>query len=128
MTKSHTSRPPKRVTRSVLRGFRKRCPNCGRGRIYRRYLKPVGQCERCDEPLGHIRTDDFAPWLTILVLGHILVPSVFAIERLYAPPLWLHAAIWGPLIPLIIFMVLPHTKGACLGLMWALGLSGDERQ
>lgn len=128
MTKSHTSRPPKRVMRSVLRGLRKRCPNCGQGRIYRRYLKPVEQCERCGEPLGHIRTDDFAPWLTILVLGHVLVPSVFAIERLYSPPLWVHATVWGPLIVLLVLSVLPHTKGACLGLMWALGLSGDERQ
>jgi len=28
----------------------------------------------------------------------------------------------------VVLALLPHTKGACLGLMWALGLTGDEYQ
>lgn len=125
MTQTKTSKP---ILRSVLRGLRKRCPNCGKGRVFGRYLKPVQQCDHCGEPYDHIRTDDFAPWVTILVMGHILVPSVYAIERLYMPPLWLHAAVWGPMIVALVLILLPHSKGACLGLMWALGLRGDERQ
>ena len=125
MTERKTSKP---IVRSVLRGLRKRCPNCGEGRIFGRYLKPTQQCERCHEPYDHIRTDDFAPWLTIIVLGHFLVPGMYTMERLYSPPLWVHGAVWGPFTVLAVLLVLPHVKGACLGLMWALGLRGDERQ
>ncbi|MBC8339887.1 MAG: DUF983 domain-containing protein [Rhodospirillales bacterium] len=120
-----TSKP---ILRSIFRGFRKRCPNCGKGHIYGRYIKPADCCHTCQEPLAHIRTDDFAPWLTIILMGHLLVPTIYGIERMYQPPLWVHASVGGPLIILLVLALLPHTKGACLGLMWALGLTGDERQ
>ncbi|NQV85285.1 MAG: DUF983 domain-containing protein [Rhodospirillales bacterium] len=118
----------KLVLRSIFRGLRKRCPKCAQGSIYLRYITPVECCPSCQEPLGHIRTDDFAPWLTILVLGHFLVPGVYGFERAFTPPIWLHMVLWGPLIILLVLGLLPHTKGACLGFMWALGLSGDEQQ
>ena len=97
------------------------------GRIYERYLKPVSACANCGEALGHIRTDDFAPWLTILVLGHILVPLLGTIDYFFTPPLWLivlSAVASGAILALA---VLPHAKGLCLGMMWALGLKGDEQ-
>jgi uncharacterized protein (DUF983 family) len=124
MTSNKTSRP---ILRSIFRGLRKRCPGCGRGNIYKNYIKPAECCPVCREPLGHIRTDDFAPWLTIVIMGHILVPTVWAVERFLEPPLWQHAVIEGPLIIGLVLALLPHTKGACLGFMWALGLSDDER-
>ena len=115
------------IRRSLWRGLRKRCPGCGAGRIFRRYLKPVSSCSHCGEALGHIRTDDFAPWLTILVLGHILVPLLGTIDYFFTPPLWLivlSAVASGAILALA---VLPHAKGLCLGMMWALGLKGDEQ-
>ena len=120
-----TSKP---IFRSIFRGLRKRFPNCGQGHIYKSYIKLAERCHACREPLGHIRTDDFAPWLTIIIMGHFLVPAVWAFERLYEPPLWLHASVAGPLIILLVLALLPHTKGVCLGFMWALNLSGDETQ
>ncbi|MBT3305458.1 MAG: DUF983 domain-containing protein [Alphaproteobacteria bacterium] len=118
----------KPILRSISRGLRKRCPKCGQGEIYKRYIKPVECCNACGEALGHIRTDDFAPWLTIIILGHFLVPAAYAFERIILPPLWVHAVLWGPLIILLVLGLLPYTKGVCLGFMWALGLSGDEKQ
>ncbi len=120
-----TSKP---ILRSIFRGVLKRCPNCGKGRIFGRYIKPEEHCQACQEPLGHYRTDDFAPWLTIIVIGHVLVPIIYGIELIYTPPLWLHMVLWGPLIILLVLVLLPHAKGACLGFMWALGLSGSEKQ
>src|SRR5688572_1409768 len=60
------------VLSSVFRGACARCPNCGRGRLFRAYLKPVESCAECHESLKHIRADDGPAWLTILVVGHIV--------------------------------------------------------
>jgi uncharacterized protein (DUF983 family) len=117
------------IPRSMWRGFRKRCPSCGAGRIFRRYLKPVDACDHCGAVLGEIRTDDFAPWLTILLLGHILVPVLGTVDYLYAPALWIILLFATALsaILVLLLLLLPHAKGLCLGLMWTLGLRGDEQ-
>jgi uncharacterized protein (DUF983 family) len=90
------------------------------------FLRPVDHCPHCGEAFGHIRTDDFAPWLTILALGHILLPAMITVERLWHPDLWLQALIWLPIAVEFIRAALPRAKGVALGLMWALGLRGDE--
>ena len=91
------------VKQAILRGFRKRCPNCGQGRIFRSFLKPTDGCSNCGEALSHIRTDDFAPWLTIVIVGHIIVPLILHVERNYPLPLDVQFYLWTPLV---IFLVL----------------------
>lgn len=117
------------LLRSVGRGLRKRCPNCGApGTLILDFLRPTPECSACGECFSHIRTDDFAPWLSILVLGHLLMPAAISVERLWHPPLWLHLLIWIPVAAELIVAFLPRAKGAALGLMWSLGLKGDEHQ
>lgn len=112
---------------SLWRGLLKRCPNCGTGRIFERYLKPAQNCSNCGEALGHIRTDDFAPWLTILLLGHVLVPTIGTIDYVLAPPLWIILLCVVGVGIISTLALLPHSKGLCLGLMWALRMRGDEQ-
>jgi len=123
-SEEETRRP---IRRSMWRGLLKRCPNCGTGRIFDRYLKPANSCSNCGEAFGHIRTDDFAPWLTILLLGHILVPVVGTIDFMLAPPLWIILLCVVVIGIILTLALLPHSKGLCLGLMWALRLRGDEQ-
>lgn len=121
---------PDRPTLSVslLRGLRQRCPSCGGGRLFRRYLKPSDSCDHCHSELGLIRADDLPAYLTIVVVGHIVVPLAFFVEKLYAPTVAMHMAIWLPTIIVMTLTLLPHIKGATIGLMWQLGIRGDERQ
>jgi len=116
------------LLRSVGRGFRKRCPNCGQGALVVQYLRPTSACPACGTGFDHIRTDDFAPWLTILILGHLLLPAAITVERLWYPPLWVHFLLWVPIGVEMVIVALPRAKGAALGLMWSLGLRGDEHQ
>ena len=44
------------------------------------------------------------------------------VERTYAPPLWLHAAIWLPLTLVLSLALLRPIKGATVGLMLSLGM------
>lgn len=127
------SRP---LLRSVWRGFRLRCPCCnqpglmqehsGRRRFFPA-LRPVSACPNCGESYDQIRTDDFAPWLSILALGHLLLPAIITVERLWQPPLWGQALIWLPIAVEFIRATLPRAKGTALGLMWALQIKGTEQ-
>ncbi|CAO3422186.1 DUF983 domain-containing protein [Azospirillum doebereinerae] len=117
---------PSKFTAS-LRGLIGRCPNCGEGRLLRNYLKPVDHCAVCGEAYGHLRADDAPPWMTILIVGHVVIPALLHVEQVYEPPTWVHMAIW-PLLALVMTLVLlPRCKGAVLGLLWSTGAPGSER-
>ena len=124
--------PPKLAVPTLLtalgRGFRRRCPRCGEHSAFAGYLKLAPACQNCGETLGHIRADDFPPYLTIVVVGHLIVPLILLAERAMAPPTWIHLAVWLPLTALLTLTLLPHIKGGVVGLMWHLGLRGDETQ
>jgi len=112
----------------VLWGIRMRCPSCGQSHIFYAYLKQIDACNSCEAQFGQIRTDDIAPYFTILIIGHIIAPLLFYVETTYAPPVWLHWAIWPLLTVILSLCILPRVKGAALAIMWHLRLRGDETQ
>ena len=77
---SSTSNNP--TKQAMIRGFLQRCPNCGKGHLFRAYLKQVDSCADCGEPFGHIRADDGPAWLTILITGHVVVGVALAVEMI----------------------------------------------
>ena len=113
---------------AVSRGLKRRCPACGHGRAFAGYLRQVDHCGRCGEQLGHIRADDFPPYLTIFLVGHIVVPALLMVEQTYQWPMQLHMLVWPALTLLLSLIVLPILKGGVLGYMWSMGLTGRERQ
>jgi uncharacterized protein (DUF983 family) len=114
------------VLLSLLRGARLSCPACGKGAMFRRYLKVADNCPDCGEALHHHRADDAPPYFTIVIVGHVVVGLMLAVEMAYRPPLWLHAAIWLPLTLLLALLLLPPIKGALVGLQWALLMHGFD--
>jgi uncharacterized protein (DUF983 family) len=114
------------VLTAMLRGAKLTCPSCGRGAMYRRYLKVADECPSCGEELHHHRADDAPPYFTIVIVGHVVVSLLLAVEMAYRPPLWLHAALWLPLTVLLALVLLPPIKGALVGLQWALLMHGFD--
>ncbi|MGD9784854.1 MAG: DUF983 domain-containing protein [Hyphomicrobiaceae bacterium] len=112
------------VTSAMLRGWRQRCPSCGNGELYERYLKVRPSCPSCGEELHHHRADDAPPYFTMLITGHVVVGLLLSVETAYAPPVWVHAALWGPMILIMSLLLLPRIKGALIGLQWALRMHG----
>ncbi|WNK01268.1 DUF983 domain-containing protein [Thalassospiraceae bacterium LMO-JJ14] len=112
----------------LWRGFRKSCPRCGKGRLFRKFLKATENCASCQQHLGDIRADDFPPYLTMVVVGHIIVPLILFTEREFQPSITLHLSVWLPATAVLAFWFLPRLKGMIIGLMLHLGLRGDERQ
>ena len=104
---------------AIWRGVRQRCPACGSGDLFAAYLKPVGRCGTCGEDLSHIRAEDGPSWLTILMLGPILVPIVFLLT-MSGMPIYLLAPITGVGIFGAVLALLPRVKGGFVGVLWAL--------
>ena len=111
---------------SLLRGALLKCPACGRGAMFRRYLKVADACQVCGEELHHHRADDAPAYFTIVIVGHIVVSLVLAVEMAYRPALWVHMALWLPLTVILTLLFLPCVKGALVGLQWALRMHGFD--
>ena len=108
------------VLTSMLRGAKLTCPSCGKGSMFRRYLKVADECPSCGEELHHHRADDAPPYFTIFVVGHIVVPGMLLLEQNVHPPSWVHMVTWVPVTLLLTLALLPPIKGAVIGAQWAL--------
>lgn len=105
----------------LFRGLLRRCPKCGKGRIFNGYLTIKKECPICRESLEGIRTDDAAPWATILVVGHLLAPVIpFAIK--YDISTWALTALLVGLALVLALSVLPVIKGVFVGLNWRFNI------
>ena len=120
------TKPTRPLMQALWRGACLRCPNCGVGRLFRRYLKVDDRCGHCGEALHHHRADDAPPYFTMFIVGHFVVGFVLSAEVAYAPPAWVHAAIWLPLTLISSLLLLPVIKGALVGYQWALYMHGFE--
>jgi uncharacterized protein (DUF983 family) len=112
--------PP--LATALGRGLRMACPVCGRTKLFAGYLTVTPVCANCGTPLGRARADDAPPYFTIAIVGHIVIPGMWTVERAYQPPLWVHAAIWLPLTIVLTLLLLRPIKGATVGLMLKLGM------
>jgi uncharacterized protein (DUF983 family) len=111
---------------AFLNGLRGRCPACGQGRMFWKFLKVNDTCPHCGEELHHQRADDFPAYLVIVIVGHILVPIILAVEAEFAPAYWVHAVLWGPAVLGLTLGLIQPVKGAVIAMQWFLGMHGFE--
>jgi uncharacterized protein (DUF983 family) len=109
---------------AMKRGFFCRCPNCGDGKLFRNYLKSVDNCAVCNEDYTHHRADDLPAYLTILVVGHIVLGGFMMTDLAFPMSNWAHLAIWTPLTLLLALALIQPIKGAVIGLQWATRMHG----
>ena len=50
--------------------------------------------------------------------GFIVAGSALAVEIIYAPPYWVHALLWGPLILITTLVPLRPVKGLLIALQY----------
>src|SRR4029077_20062194 len=109
------------------RGARSCCPNCGRSPLFGAYLKQIDSCPSCNEVFKHIRADDGPAWLTILIVGHIVVGIAPTLE-IYAPqPVWLSILIFCSMALAMVLSLLPRAKGMFIGAIWAIKAPGSQQ-
>ena len=114
------------VKPALLRGWRRRCPNCGAGPMMRGYLTVRDNCPVCSEDLSGHRADDGPAYLTILIVGHIMAPLLlFYFEALRPDPLNIIAVFSVGTVALALFL-LPRLKGVIVSYQWARRLHGFD--
>ncbi|KQT60437.1 MULTISPECIES: DUF983 domain-containing protein [unclassified Aureimonas] len=115
---------PRSVWQAMARGFLCRCPNCNQGKIFAGYLTSVDACAVCGETFTHHRADDLPPYLTVFIVGHIVVALFMAAEEMVDLSMWAHLAIWVPTTLVLSLVLLRPLKGATIGLQWAIRMGG----
>lgn len=122
-----TTQPAQRDVGSAMgRGLKGRCPACGEGRMFGRFLKVNDHCPACGEALHHQRADDAPPYVVITIVGHVVLGLALGVEKGFQPDMWLHAVMWLPLTLVMSLALLQPVKGALVGLQWALRMHGFE--
>ena len=99
----------------LRRGFAKKCPNCGLFPIFSRYVKTHKKCSKCGINFSEYKSDDGPAYLTILIVGHIIIPLVLLAEKELSPSIYFQMFFW-PLLTLVLSLwLLPKIKGAFIG-------------
>jgi uncharacterized protein (DUF983 family) len=100
---------------AMLRGFRRRCPRCGEGRLFRRYNIMVERCEVCGLKYLEDQGDLFG-YLFLIDRALFITPLIVMIYfRSYVPNQnWFYLLCVVMLFAL--FYTLPHRTGMSLAL------------
>ena len=106
---------------ALLRGLSLRCPRCGEGHLLSGYLRQSDACSHCGLETGAIRADDGPPWLTLLVVGHLLAPFMVITLMNDALPSWLSTLIMAVVAAALCLGLLPRAKGLFIAAIWKLG-------
>lgn len=109
---------------AVRKGWRRRCPNCGTGHLFNGYLKVRDTCPVCEEELFHQRADDGPAYLTILIVGHIMAPSLGAFYAAFQPEPLVTASIFSVGTVALSLYLLPRLKGFMIAFQWAKEMHG----
>jgi uncharacterized protein (DUF983 family) len=95
-----------------------RCPRCGKGKLFQGFLALRPRCDSCGLDYGTFDSGDGPAVLIILAAGFVVVFAALAVEVLYQPPFWLHAALWLPLILATTLLPLRPIKALMIALQY----------
>ena len=107
----------------LRRGVCRTCPACGQGRLFCGYLAVEPNCKVCANDNEQYPADDFAPYVTIFLVLHLMVPVLFAADRTWNMSVWFEGMIAIPIFLVAMLVLLPFAKGGVIGFAWAMGVT-----
>ncbi|GAB4264268.1 MAG: DUF983 domain-containing protein [Pararhodobacter sp.] len=109
---------------ALRRGWARRCPACGKGHMLTGFLKVADTCPECGEDLSHQRADDGPAYLTILVVGKVVMALYLVVYMAFGPDPWVMIVLcWSVALGLALWL-LPRFKGALVALQWSRRMHG----
>ncbi|RME61659.1 MAG: DUF983 domain-containing protein [Alphaproteobacteria bacterium] len=97
-------------------GLKGRCPACGQGRLFAGFLTLAPGCEHCGLDYGHFDSGDGPAVFIMLIVGFIVAGLALVVETMFAPPYWVHLALWLPLTIALAVGLLRPFKGVLIAL------------
>lgn len=110
----------------VLRSLKRHCPRCGKAPLFHGYLKQVASCTICAHPWEQVRADDAPPWLTIFLVGHMVVPFALSAAKAENVPYWLSGLGLFALATTLVLLVLPFAKSLFIAIIWYVQAGSDQ--
>jgi uncharacterized protein (DUF983 family) len=102
----------------IVTGFSGRCPRCGEGKLFNGFLALRPSCEHCGLDFSFADSADGPAFFVMFISGFIVAGAALAVEIAYAPPYWVHAVLWGPLILVTTLLPLRPAKGLLIALQY----------
>jgi uncharacterized protein (DUF983 family) len=118
-----TLRSPPSLSVGLRRGIARKCPACGQGQLFRGYLAVIPVCSACANDNEQYPSDDFAPYVTIFLVLHLMVPLLFAADRAWDMSIGFEMTLALPLFLIATLLLLPFAKGGVIGFAWARGVT-----
>ena len=113
-----TERTSDALSGSIIAGLSCACPRCGRGKLFQGFLALQPRCDVCGLDYSFADSGDGPAIFIMFFAGFIVVFAALITEVLYQPPLWVHAALWLPLILIVTLGPLRPMKGLLIALQY----------
>jgi uncharacterized protein (DUF983 family) len=107
----------------IRRGFLRTCPACGEGKLFCGYLAVIPICPVCANDNEQYPSDDFAPYVTMFLVLHLMVPILLTADRVWNLPMGLELAVAIPIFAFATLALLSFAKGAVIGFAWSRGVT-----
>jgi uncharacterized protein (DUF983 family) len=98
--------------------LKRRCPRCGIGALFAGFLTLREACPHCKLSYGFADAGDGPAVFVMLIVGFIVCGSALWLEIKHAPPFWVHAVLWAPLILGLAGLLLPMLKALLVALQY----------
>jgi len=102
----------------IYAGLFARCPQCGKGRLFKNVLELRENCENCGLDYRFIDTGDGPAVFAIFILGFLVLGLALYVEFTYEPAVWVHVVLWGALTPLFALGLLRFLKALLIALQF----------
>ena len=101
-----------------MAGLKCSCPRCGKGKLFSGYLRVRENCPRCGLSYAFADAGDGPAVFVMLIVGFIVCGLALWLEVKAAPPFWVHAVLWVPLITILAATLLPMLKAVLVALQY----------
>lgn len=108
------------------RGLSGHCPRCGKGDLFRAYLKVSPACAACGHDLDQYPADDGPAYFTILLTGHLVIGPMLFFPIIWEANPWIVAPVTLSILLGVVLSGLPVVKGAFIGTLYHLRVTRED--
>ncbi|MEW6777580.1 MAG: DUF983 domain-containing protein [Bdellovibrionota bacterium] len=103
-----------RLRTALSRGLRRRCPRCGKGKVFEGWYREVGKCAECGLSFERRAGDSWA--FLYLTTAAFVAPVAFAVLILRQGGRWFSGPVIAAILAAFIIASLPVRKSVALAL------------
>jgi uncharacterized protein (DUF983 family) len=102
----------------IKAGFAAACPRCGQGRLFEGLVKIRPACSACGLDYAFADSGDGPAIFVILIADCVMLALALWTEFTFAPPIWVHVILWGPLTIALSLWLLRSIKAILVALQY----------